>query len=73
MKSSPDGRGAKEGGAGGGKSGGGNNKKESLEVISDNEEDVQGSSQSQMQQGVTDTVWKVGCYKINPSTPSGEH
>ncbi|XP_071748838.1 uncharacterized protein [Lepeophtheirus salmonis] len=23
-------------------------------------------------QGVTDTVWKVGCYKINPSTPSGQ-
>jgi len=23
-------------------------------------------------QGVSDTVWKVGCYKINPSTPSGQ-
>ena len=20
---------------------------------------------------VSDTVWKIGCYKINPSTPSG--
>ena len=20
---------------------------------------------------VSDTIWKIGCYKINPSTPSG--
>ena len=25
-----------------------------------------------MEQGVTDTVWKAGCYKINPTTQSGE-
>ena len=25
-----------------------------------------------MQKGVTDTVWKAGCYKINPTTQSGE-
>ena len=24
-----------------------------------------------MEQGVTDTVWKAGCYKINPTTQSG--
>ena len=30
------------------------------------------ASQSLTQQGVEDTVWKVGCYKINPSTPSGQ-
>ena len=30
------------------------------------------TSQSHAQQGVEDTVWKVGCYKINPSTPSGQ-
>ena len=23
-------------------------------------------------QGMSDTVWKVGCYRINPSTPSGQ-
>ena len=22
--------------------------------------------------GMSDTVWKVGCYRINPSTPSGQ-
>ena len=31
-----------------------------------------GECQAQVQQGVADTVWKVGCYKINPSTPSGQ-
>ena len=25
-----------------------------------------------MEHGVTDTVWKAGCYKINPTTQSGE-
>ena len=25
-----------------------------------------------MEQGVTDTVWKAGCYKINPTTQSGK-
>ena len=25
-----------------------------------------------MMQGMSDTVWKVGCYRINPSTPSGQ-
>ena len=25
-----------------------------------------------MLQGMSDTVWKVGCYRINPSTPSGQ-
>ena len=25
-----------------------------------------------LMQGMSDTVWKVGCYRINPSTPSGQ-
>ena len=25
-----------------------------------------------VQEGVADTVWKVGCYKINPSTRAGQ-
>ena len=25
------------------------------------------------QQGLTDTVWKAGCYKINPTTKSGSY
>ena len=25
-----------------------------------------------MLQGMSDTVWKVGCYRINPSTTTGQ-
>ena len=49
------------------------NKKENANIQANNEEeDTDTLSQSQVQQGVADTVWKVGCYKINPSTPSGQ-
>ena len=35
--------------------------------------DNEGSNNTlSMMQGMSDTVWKVGCYRINPSTPSGQ-
>lgn len=46
--------------------------KEEANLQSFTDDDGEGASQSQVQQGVADTVWKVGCYKINPSTPSGQ-
>ena len=39
------------------------------EIAADNERRNDSLS---MMQGMSDTVWKVGCYRINPSTPSGQ-
>ena len=36
------------------------------------EEKEADSSLATRVQGMSDTVWKVGCYRINPSTPSGQ-
>ena len=38
-------------------------------IAADNEG---GNDTLSMMQGMSDTVWKVGCYRINPSTPSGQ-
>ena len=47
------------------------------DTISNDEEECSSTcncdekSENEVQNGVIDTVWKVGCYKINPTTQSG--
>ena len=51
-----------------------------INIISDNglvdpdcdHEECECEDDMKMRTVVSDTVWKIGCYKINPSTPSGK-